>query len=710
MCAFSKITFDGGPLPERISALMKDLIPLRNYVFATVVSLGLTFSARAQLVLTNCTGEAFSNAVANESHIIITCDGVITAPAQLIVTHDLVIESTSSNASIRGHNGERLFFVNSNVNLTLLNVTFADSFSTNIGAVFFNRGGNISARNCLFRNNVARGPDAVLSVPSPARSISGGVVFQSDGGTFTAIDCVFDQNSATGGNGVNGSSAANGWGNAGQGGVAYISTGTASFTNCFFTRNTAVGGSGREVNGGAFGGAVVWSADTTGAVVACTFSNNTAYALNPVFAFGGRVEAGALWTTGQVFIALSTFVSNRVAAGSSGAAYGGAIHNEFELQIERCTFIGNEAVGGDTGNNAVSFAIAGGPGLGGAIMSEGSFSASDCHFEWNKALAGNGGRTANDETTFGGVGHGGACAALAPARSIYMTNCSFVGQFARGGNGGQFTQTALGGNASGGAVYSLATNHVFENCTVGWTTNVAGNGGSPNGQGGWARGAFYFTTGAVLISHCSFASNALVAGTGLPAGRAYATDIFNQQGNVSLFTTLLGNGFGSTNVSGPFIDLGFNLCADDSLAISNANSRTNITLLIGPPAFNGGSIHTMALLPGSPARDAIPVGTPGVAATDARRLPRPQNGASDIGAFEFNSGLSEPWLEIAAGTGVVDVAVFAKAGNIYRLLAAPTIPNTNWVEVAALLAQSNGPVRAVISNTVPQRFFQAVTP
>ena len=65
---------------------MKGLIPLRNYVFATAALLVMTLSAQAQFVLTSCTGEAFSNAVANESHIIITCDGIITAPAQLFVS------------------------------------------------------------------------------------------------------------------------------------------------------------------------------------------------------------------------------------------------------------------------------------------------------------------------------------------------------------------------------------------------------------------------------------------------------------------------------------------------------------------------------------------------------------------------------------------------------------------------------------------------
>lgn len=673
--------------------------------------LAATTSLRAQYVLTNCTGAEFSSAVANYSHIIVGCDGVITAPSQLSVTHDLIIEGASSHASIRGQNGNRLFIVNSNVNLTLLNCTFADSFSTNIGAVFWNRGGKIAARNCVFRNNIARGPDAVFSVSAPARGNSGGVVFQSDNGTFTATDCVFDQNSATGGNGLSSGSSPSTWGNAGQGGVAYISAGTALFTNCFFTRNTAIGGSGRDQNGGAFGATMFWSVGTTGTVIGCTFSNNTAYALNPINAQSGRVEAGAIWTTGQVLIADCAFISNRVAAGSAGAAYGGAIHNEFELQIERCVFIGNEAVGGDTGNNAVSFAIPGGFGMGGAIMSEGNFSATACRFEWNKALGGNGGRAFDGSTTPGGIGQGAACAALAPARGIYLTNCSFTGHFARGGNGGQYlSQTASGGNAYGGAIYSVATNHVFVNCTISWTTNMAGNGGTPNGAGGWTRGAVYFTSGAALISHCTFANNTLMAGTGMPAGRTYATDVFNQQADVSLFATLLDSGFGSTNVSGTLADLGYNFCSDDSFAVTATGSASDVNLFLGPPALNGSSVHTMALLSGSPALNVIPPGTSGVPLTDARGVIRPQGGASDAGAFELAGGTPAPSLRIISSTGALSVVVFAEAGNHYRLLSAPNVPTTNWIDVTDVVAVSNGPVRIPVSNSAPQQFFRAATP
>jgi hypothetical protein len=684
----------------------------RRSAFVLLLLITAVPSSQAQYFLTNCTGLALSNAVANYSHIVITCDGVITAPSQLVITHDLIIESTSPNASLRGQNGNRLFIVNSSVNLMLLNVTFADSFSTNVGAVFFNRGGNIVVRDCMFRNNVARGADAVFSVSAPARGNSGGVIFQFDVGTFTAIHCVFDQNSATGGNGLNGGSAPSSWGGTGQGGVAYISRGAALFTNCFFSRNTAAGGSGRDVNGGAFGGALLWDAGTTGIVIGCTFSNNTAYALNPVIAQGGRVEAGAIWTTGRVLVADCSFVSNRCVAGYSGAAYGGAIHDEFELQIERCDFIGNEAVGGEAGNNAASFAIPGGPAVGGAIMSEGSFSATDCRFEWNKALGGNGGRaTDNSPTPASGAG-GGACGTLAPARGVYMTNCSFVGHLVSGGNGGSnFAQGAAGGTAGGGTIYSLATNNVFVNCTVGWTTNIAGLGGAPNGANGWARGgAFYFSDSTALISHCSFASNALVAGSSPVIGFSYATDVLNQTGRVSLFATLLGNGFGSTNVSGTFIDLGFNLCGDNSLAIGGGTSASNVNLLIGPPALNGGRVQTMALLPGSPALNAIPYGTAGVALTDARGVARPQGNASDIGAFEVATALNPPLLQISQRSNQIMTTIFGDAGQSYRLLAASFVPTTNWTAIANVIAVSNGPVFVTTSNSALQQFFRTISP
>jgi hypothetical protein len=60
--------------------------------------------------------------------------------------------------------------------------------------------------------------------------------------------------------------------------------------------------------------------------------------------------------------------------------------------------------------------------------------------------------------------------------------------------------------------------------------------------------------------------------------------------------------------------------------------------LLGLLADHGGPTWIRPPLLGSPALDAIPIGTPGLCdgavPTDQRGIPRPQGGACDIGAVE----------------------------------------------------------------------------
>jgi hypothetical protein len=61
-------------------------------------------------------------------------------------------------------------------------------------------------------------------------------------------------------------------------------------------------------------------------------------------------------------------------------------------------------------------------------------------------------------------------------------------------------------------------------------------------------------------------------------------------------------------------------------------------------ANNGGPTPTHALVPGSPAIDAIPRADPGCTGTDQRGVPRPQGAGCDVGAFEFGGGVPQSWL------------------------------------------------------------------
>jgi hypothetical protein len=84
---------------------------------------------------------------------------------------------------------------------------------------------------------------------------------------------------------------------------------------------------------------------------------------------------------------------------------------------------------------------------------------------------------------------------------------------------------------------------------------------------------------------------------------------------------------------------GYNLDSDSSCQLAAPTDRPGVDPLLGPLQDNGGPTFTQALLPGSPALDAIPWGTNGCGATlisDQRWQARPQpaGGPCDIGAYE----------------------------------------------------------------------------
>jgi hypothetical protein len=91
--------------------------------------------------------------------------------------------------------------------------------------------------------------------------------------------------------------------------------------------------------------------------------------------------------------------------------------------------------------------------------------------------------------------------------------------------------------------------------------------------------------------------------------------------------------------SGRVISKGYNLDSDGSCQLTAATDHPGVDPLLGPLQDNGGPTLTHALLPGSPAIDAIPWGTNGCGTThigDQRWQARPEalGSSCDIGAYE----------------------------------------------------------------------------
>ena len=97
------------------------------------------------------------------------------------------------------------------------------------------------------------------------------------------------------------------------------------------------------------------------------------------------------------------------------------------------------------------------------------------------------------------------------------------------------------------------------------------------------------------------------------------------------------NSFDATTIT----DGGYNISSDASCGFSGT-SLPSTNPMLGSLANNGGPTQTMALVPVSPAVDAIPVGPlcPASGTKDQRGTVRPQGSACDIGAYE----LKAPWI------------------------------------------------------------------
>ena len=106
--------------------------------------------------------------------------------------------------------------------------------------------------------------------------------------------------------------------------------------------------------------------------------------------------------------------------------------------------------------------------------------------------------------------------------------------------------------------------------------------------------------------------------------------------NTIVATQLAGPDCG--NSGGTITSNGFNLDSDNTCQLTQPSDKPNVSNpLLGPLADNGGPTFTHALLPGSPAIDAVTSGCP-PPATDERGVARPQGAACDIGAYEVASG------------------------------------------------------------------------
>lgn len=199
------------------------------------------------------------------------------------------------------------------------------------------------------------------------------------------------------------------------------------------------------------------------------------------------------------------------------------------INVTNSRFAGNSATGGNGGNFNNG---AGSNASGGSIyFVSGTLNISASRFENSNATGGNGGnQDQNGQTNggFGGFAQGGG--AWLGGGTITVTDTTFQGSIATGGNSGTGGNGANpGGDASGGAIYSLA-NVVVRNSTFNLAAANGGNGGNAfgstclgghtAGDGGAARGgAIFAESGTMTVNTATFANSAADGGNGGNGGQ-----------------------------------------------------------------------------------------------------------------------------------------------------------------------------------------------
>ncbi len=180
---------------------------------------------------------------------------------------------------------------------------------------------------------------------------------------------------------------------------------------------------------------------------------------------------------------------------------------------------------------------------------------------------------------------------------------------------------------------------------------------------------------------CTIAQNQAIGGS--PGGHGVAS-IYNYGGSDTLLNTLVGTNSSATSdppdVYGAFTSLGYNFIGN-STGSSGWDPvwdyQNSIPLNLGPLQDNGGPTRTCALL-----SDSLRIGggtSVGALTTDQRGVPRPQNGAYDIGAVQTVSG--SPFVTagtLIKGSGYSFDAIFDLT-NRYRIQASTNL--TAWADL-----------------------------
>ncbi len=340
--------------------------------------------------------------------------------------------------------------------------------------------------------------------------------------------------------------------------------------------------------------------------------------------------AGIYNSGGTVTVSDSTFSGNS----ASGTYYGGGIDNYGTLSVSNSTFASNGAFGcggicnyslGTVSVNNSTFASNRADYSGGSICNNGTLTVNNSTFSGNSARGGGGiynsGTLTVNNSTFSGNSADDGGGIYNSDGTVTVSNSTFSGNSASSGGGignGHGTlsvsNSTFSGNSastSGGGIDNDYSGTVTVN-----NSTFSGNSASQYG------GGIHNYYSRVTVTNSTFSGNSADYGGG----------IWNDSGTVTLGNTIVANSPTGSNCAGAITDGSGNLSYPDTTCPGIKGNP-----VLGPLQDNGGLTHTMALGPGSGARDAANdaiCAAPPVNNLDQRGITRPQGPHCDIGAFE----------------------------------------------------------------------------
>jgi hypothetical protein len=417
-------------------------------VYGAATSAPATLNVGLFGIVTNCSEADLRAAMAGGGTVKFACDGTITLSNTITCSFDTSLDGTGHQVTISGNNKLQVFYVNSNVTLSVLNLTIANGQASS-GAGLLNAGGTVNLNGVTFRSNYAP---------------LGGAIYNA--GQMNVQSCCFTNNHAS----------ATGLSQAAFGGAIY-NAGSMNLDLCQLGGNSAGGANGMYLSLGfvppadGSGGAIYNSGQLT--IDRTTLIANVAY--------GGGGYTGIA----------DSYTLNGESGGSGANAFGGGICNVGPLSISLSTLYGNvvEGGGGGWGGDGIwdmdiggsgGNGGPGGSGTGGALC--GGASLVNCTIASNTARGG-----------IGGAGGAGAGSVLGPS-----------GHGGHGGNGG----TGIDGGVSGSSSFvncTIARNNSVPGAAGAGgspTPSLPGSGGSA-----WGSNPTGFQLNVLLFSNTPSGNN-----------------------------------------------------------------------------------------------------------------------------------------------------------------------------------------------------------